>query len=145
MNTNQKAAHAAFMAEASKLSEKLTFNTRSEYFAWVKQWKEDYNNVLAEYTRNKFCGRQQMCIRPEKIEYYKKKLAALPKLTGEQKLRLEEIKREYITINGYSAMNLSWVSMYSVLRHMYLIRKASKLRAGKKREERLALEASLVK
>lgn len=32
----------AFNRAALAHVEKLTFNTRSEYLAWVKQWKEDY-------------------------------------------------------------------------------------------------------
>ena len=140
MNTHQAAARAAFYAKASELSSKLTFNTREEYLAWAKQWKEDYKIALSGWKYEKFSRRLSQSILPEKISYYEKKVAA-SKLNEEQLARLEVIKTDYLKFMGHSLISLRWLSMYTVINHMYLIRKASKIRAGKKREERIAQEA----
>ena len=140
MNNNNAAARAAFYAQASAVSLKLTFNTRDEYLVWVKQWKEDFKLTLTAWRREKFSFRLSQCVLPEKIAYYEKKVAA-NKLSEEQLARLEVIKTEYLNFMGYSLTGLRWLSMYTLINHMYLIRRASKIRAGKKREERLAAEA----
>lgn len=137
MNTKQEAIQTAFVKSATDFSTKLTFNTREEYLTWVKQWKEDYKLILLAYTTEKYKMHMDICILPDKIAHYKKKLILLKSVTDEQNIRIQAIKTEYLTSMGYSLTGLRWTSLYSVLQHLYITRKAGKIRAAKKREERI--------
>lgn len=132
-------------------AEKLTFNTREEYFEWVKQWKEEYNNVVLHYRINElFCrshsrtwdgkGWQWTPMTSKKALYKQERIKRLESQVTIKETELRDrltarIKAEYNYAPDYHQH-----SFYTLLHYLLAVRHASKLRAGKKREERLAAE-----
>ncbi len=138
--------------ELNAHADKLAFNTREEYFEWVKQWKEEYNNVVLAHRTKKLFDRSHksywngkaMVTEPltsKKALYRQAKQKQLEAQFTMDKdvLRMkltERIKNEY----NYAPQYYQY-SFYMLLHYLLAVRKASKIRAAKKREERLAQEA----
>jgi hypothetical protein len=116
--------------------EKLTFNTREEYLLWVQQWKEDYKHIL--YLRKiEKLGRFTL---PDKIKNAEKQIAIIESKFDRVKAKKiavelqDKISKEY-------GLKFYWpLTTYSLIMYLLVARKASKIRAGKKREERIAVE-----
>ncbi len=127
-----------FNEELLKLAEThskaLTFITRDEYLIWVKQWKEDYKTVLQLHTIEKFTRRRDRSTLQEKIDRFQKILDKIPNLSDEQKARIEVLKKEFLSLWGLNSY--TYCSHY-LLWHMYVVRKAGKIRAGQQRELRI--------
>jgi hypothetical protein len=117
--------------------DKLTFNTRSEYLAWVAQWKEDYRFIsatrkisrLSRYTTAPKIERANKLIEKINAEFPPEKYTEIANRLTKQ-LEVE-----------YGIKFTYWKpSTYNFIMYLLVARKASKLRAAKKREERLAAE-----
>ena len=88
---------ALFMEAAMNHIAKLTFTTREEYLAWVKQWKEDYKNIVHFYTIEKY--NSHPATTEERIKWYANKVDKLKARTGfwgenTSKKRIEELKAQ---------------------------------------------------
>jgi len=128
----------AFKSEATAFSTTLTFNTRDEYLVWVKQWKEDYKLVLRKYQISTFTYRRDHCVLESKKLHYQKRLDGIPDITTED-------TEKYNAIVGRLAIQLglpNWMvgNSYWIIIGLLILRKAGKIRAGIKREERLATQ-----
>ncbi len=129
-----------FEAAAKAHAEKLTFNTREEYLAWVKQWKEEYRYVSALRRIEKL----QRFTLPDKIKKAEKQIEQIEKKIDPVKAKdilrniTDRIEKEY----GLKRQYYPW-STYSLIMYLLVSRKASKIRAAKKREERIAAEQAL--
>jgi hypothetical protein len=151
INVIKYAGTCATPQDINAHADKLTFNTREEYFKWVKQWKEEYNNVVLHYRAYKLFSRSHtsswngkawVCtpLASKKALYRQAKQKELEAQTTMKEDELvakltERIKNEYNYVPQYSRY-----SFYTLLQYMLGVRRASKIRAAKKREERLAHE-----
>ncbi len=130
----------AFNRAALAHVDKLTFNTRGEYLAWVAQWKEDYKHLSAarKIERLNRYTTQVKIDRADK-EIAKLETVYLPAKTAEIKDRLtKRLETEYgIKFTYWKPSN------YVLIMYLLVARKASKLRAAKKREERIAAEKAV--
>lgn len=155
INVIKYAGTCATPQDINAHAEKLAFNTREEYFEWVKQWKEDYKNTVLLHRMEKLYHRSHDYVWVDGNgrttsggwQYVQKtsKKAAL------KQSKLTELKRQHIIDEKSLAIKLHeqikneynyqhWAGKYSwlvLVRYMLAVRRASKLRAGKKREERL--------
>ena len=127
----------AFNAAVAMHVDKLTFNTRSEYLAWVVQWKEDYRYIsatrkisrLSRYTTAPKIDRANKLIDKINAQFPPEKYTEIDNRLTKQLQDEYGIKFQY------------WKpSTYNFIMYLLVARKASKLRAAKKREERLAAE-----
>lgn len=140
--------------EINAHAEKLTFNTREEYFEWVKQWKEVYNNVVLYHRINTLYARShyseyvggkwhRVPLASKKAIYKQNKLKQLEtQVTMKENEVVDkltaEIKNEYNYVRTYSSF-----SCYTLIHYLLAVRKASKVRAARLREERLKAEGKL--
>lgn len=115
---------------ANDYASKLTFVTKEEYLAWLKQWKEDFKLVETQHKFEKWERMKSSCVLPNKIEMYERKLKSLPEYTAEQSKRLLEIQAKYLS--DFSLKPWTIASHY-VVWYMLILRKAGKIRAGKQR------------
>jgi hypothetical protein len=147
--------HGSFQAEveteAARLSATLPFNTREEYLSWVKQWKEDYKAVWRSYQIEKYTAKYNACVNVNKVAYYKKKLESIPALTEQEQVsvkRCTENARELYKDKNpeKNAYRYDWTVVFTtgywLVIFMLVQRRASKIRAKIKREERLAQQAA---
>lgn len=139
--------------ELNAHADKLAFNTREEYFEWVKQWKEVYNNAVLHHRIDRLYRTSHDCVwngkayewkpRTSKKALYKQaKLEHLKaRVTIEENELLSklttQIKNEYNYTPAYGSY-----TFYNLIHYLLAVRRASKLRAAKKREERLASQAN---
>jgi hypothetical protein len=134
--------NALFMEAAMNHTTKLTFITREEYLAWVKQWKEDYKNIVHLYTIEKW--EHHPARLPERIKYFEDRVKALKAKPGFWAAevvtkRVEEIKQQILT--EYSSMYVGR-RLYAVVMYLLVARKAGKIRANTQRNLRLLAEAN---
>ncbi len=136
INRNIDNVDAVMNKLAEEYVQKLTFNTREEYLVWVKQWKEDMKIVTLYHTTTKYTFMKNGCKRVDKIDRYTNKLNKMPKLTEPQVKRADELMDQY-----FKDYNLSkyFKSSHYLFWYMLILRKASKIKAGKQRAERLAI------
>ena len=135
---------ARFMQDAMNYSSKLAFVTRDEYLNWVKQWKEDYKLVLKAYVLDKLIVHQSACILPDKIARIQAKIDAIPALTAEETARLNELKTKFMVEHNRDVKWMKWLSLYELIQHMYVARKAGKIRANAQRNLRLVEQSKAV-
>ena len=147
--------------EINAHAEKLAFNTREEYFEWVKEWKEIYKNAVLHHRCQKLFERshKNLCLpdkgwtlvpmTSEKALYKQNKQKQLESLiTIESSAIVEKLAKEFKddynhvptpqTYTYYIAFNPK-----AIVQYLLAVRRASKVRAAKKREERLKLEGKL--
>lgn len=135
----------AFNRAALAHVEKLTFNTRSEYLAWVKQWKEDYRCLsvarrierLNRYTTQPKIDRANKLIEKLNVQCPNEKYTEIV-----DRLANLSMPAQYRT--DYGIKFLYWKpSTYNLLMYLLVVRKASKLRAAVKRATRIAAEKAV--
>lgn len=129
----------AFSDAVNKHVEKLTFNTREEYLDWVNRWKEEYRYLCLLRKIEKL----QRFTLQEKIVNANKQVAILRSQFDHMKAD-EIIQRITKRISDEYGIKRTWGtwSIYSLILYLLVSRKASKIRASKKREERLIMEAT---
>ena len=140
--------------EINAHAEKLTFNTREEYIEWVKQWKEDYNNVVLHHRIDRLFRRshqlkphgdryQWFPLTSQKAQYRQAKIKQLEtQVTMKENEIVDklsaQIKNEYNYVRPYGRFEC-----YNLIHYLLAVRKASKVRAARLREERLKAEGKL--
>ncbi len=129
---------AAFMNEAMAYSTKLEFNTREEYLAWVKNWKEEYKIVELYHKSCKLSTALDRCQLQSKKDAYQKRLDKLPNMTEEQMAKYKEISGKIASKFGLN----QWIASYPywILIGMLIERKAGKIKARAQRNARLVEE-----
>lgn len=130
INRNQETT--SFIEIFNKLANdyvsKLTFTSREEYLAWVKQWKEEFKIVEMQHKLEKWNGGKTVCVLPHKIDAYEKKLATVISFTPEQSNRLIDIQAKYaLEFN----VKPCFICSHHLLWYMLIIRKSGKILAGK--------------
>lgn len=130
---------AEFEKAARNHVEKLTFNTRDEYIAWVKQWKEDYKNLVTTRRVYNYQWKASVACDPMHVKYFTNVLKGLPAVGPDFAVRVgklnEQMYKEYSlrSYGRYSEKYLTW--------YLLVIRRASKIRADmcykKAREEKV--------
>ena len=125
---------AVFMENAVAFSTKLTFVTREEYLAWVKQWKSDCKLVERQHKIERYCGMRDHCITETKKNYYQKRLDTIPDLTVEERAQYDALMNRFRTETG---MPTWFTSSYCLVIYMLIHRKAGKLRARTQRNIRV--------
>lgn len=116
--------------------EKLAFNTREEYLLWVQQWKEDYRHML-------FLRRVEKLKRftlKDNIEKANRQIALLETKFDRVKARKLAAELSDRIAKEYNRSFYSPLSIYFLIMYLLVARKASKIRAGQKRAERIAAE-----
>jgi hypothetical protein len=144
---------SAFDDAAKAHVDKLKFNTREEYLLWVQQWKEDYKHILFLHKLNKLAERLPgEWINMKLVPIENEKRARLEKQMEVLKTKFDENKAKKISDELSQVIqteqNIHWIggsgfSTYHLILYLLVCRKASKIRAGVKREERKKLEVSL--
>lgn len=142
--------------ETNVHAEKLTFNTREEYIEWVKQWKGDYNNVVLHHRIDRLFRRshvlgyvagktqyQWLPLTSQKAQYRQAKIKRLEAQVTMQENEIvdklsAQIKNEYNYVRPYGQFEC-----YNLIHYLLAVRKASKVRAARLREERLKAEGKL--
>lgn len=129
-----------FQDAVEKHVEKLTFNTKEEYFSWVSQWKEDYKHISIRIKQDKL----SRFTLPEKVAKADEEIKRLDSISPD-KTQQEVIDRITKQLDvEYGIKFQYWKpSPHTIAMYLLVARRASKLRAGvKMRENKLATASS---
>ena len=135
-NALYKPNAASLNLAARKHVDKLTFDTRSEYLAWVAQWKEDYRYIVTARRIEKL---RRFTAEP-KIAAASVRIKQLEATIDKNKLIEIEARLGNQLSAQYNIWRPLFKSPYILAICMLVIRKAGKLRAAIKRQERTATE-----
>jgi hypothetical protein len=128
---------ALFIQTAMNHISKLTFTTRDEYLVWVKQWKEDYRNIVHLYTIKKYETHPTQL--EERTKWYADKANHLKEKIGYWPLADIAKRAEVINAQMSKEYGLYVYSnnLYYTLLYLLMVRKAAKIRANQQRNARL--------
>jgi hypothetical protein len=115
--------------------EKLTFNTQDEYLIWVKQWKEEYNHMVALRKIQKL----DRFTRKDKIEAAAKMQAAIHEKFDPKRSKeiVDALKLRMLNEYGIQFYCTDYYIRYTLIMYLQVVRKAGKIRAGQKMKARL--------